>query len=249
MSTLFEQEAGPQPPREITATVEIQTLLKNLQLARTPLNISFDGRSQQFQSYIVGVDGPNARLLIDELIPHIGDKWLTQGESFRIDAWRDGVHIRWHGSAALKVLLEDAPAFSVQLPTQVTYHQRRGAYRATIQRSIDTHLELIHARHERQFAGELLDISATGCKLRLAGNQLQALQPGECYEHSRLLLPEEVRFDVNIEVRHCEYHEAGDETHVGLRFLHPAPQAQRHIDRFVHYLQREARRLAKEDLF
>ena len=249
MSTLFEQEVGPQPPREVTTAVEIQALLKSLQLARTPLTISFDGRSQQCQSYIVDLDNPNSRLLIDEMIPQIGDKWLTQGDSFHIDAWLDGVHMRWQGNAAQKLLLEDAPAFSMQLPSRLTYHQRRGAYRATIQRSIDTHLELIHARHERRFAGELLDISATGCKLRLTRNQWQALQPGECYEHSRMLLPEDIRFDINVEIRHREYHEASDETHVGLRFVHPAPQAQRHIDRFVQYLQREARRLAREDLF
>lgn len=249
MSTLFEQEVGPQPPREVTTAVEIQALLKSLQLARTPLTISFDGRSQQCQSYIVALDIPDNRLLIDETIPQIGDKWLAQGDSFHIDAWLDGVHMRWQGDTALKILLDDAPAFSMPLPTRLIHHQRRGAYRATIQRSIDTHLELIHARHERRFAGELLDISATGCKLRLTGNQLQALQPGEHYEHSRILLPEDTRFDINIEVRHREYHEASDETHVGLRFVHPAPQAQRHIDRFVHYLQREARRLAREDLF
>lgn len=245
----FKQEVGPQPPREVTSSIEVHSLLKSLQQSRAPLKITFDGRSQILQSYIVEIDTLSGTLFIDEMIPHIGDKWAAQGEKFRIDAWLEGVHMRWRGADAHKVLLEDAPAFSLPLPAWMSYHQRRGAYRATVQRSIDTQLELIHARHQRRFEGELLDISATGCKARLPGDHIRSLQAGECYELSRLLLPDTIRLDINMQIRHSEYHEDTDTTHVGLRFQQPGAQAQRHIDRFVHYLQREARRLAREDLF
>lgn len=247
---LFEQEIGPQPPRQITAPLEIQSLLKTLHASRTPLAISFDDRSQTFRSYIVEFNVQTGTLCIDELIPSVGDKWAAQGESFRIDAWMDGVHLRWHNSGAVKVLLEDqAPAFSMLPPDQLTYHQRRGAYRAPVHRSIDTCLELIHRKHERCFSGELLDISATGCKMRLSGDLAQALQPGERYELSQLQLEDELRFAVNVEVRHREYLESANETHVGVHFHQPAAQVQRHIDRFVTQLQRDARRMSREDLF
>lgn len=246
---LFEQEVGPQPPREVTADIEIQSLLKTLQQSRAPLHITFDGRSQIVQSHIVEVDALNGALFLDEMIPHIGDKWADQGEAFRIDAWLEGVHMRWHSADAHKVLLDETLAFHVSLPTRMTYHQRRGAFRATVQRSIDTRLELIHAKQQRRFEGELLDISATGCKVRLSGDHARSLHAGERYELSRILLPDTVCLDINMEVRHSEYREGTDTTQVGLRFHQPGTQAQRHIDRFVHYLQREARRLAKEDLF
>ena len=246
---LFEQEGSPQPPREVTASIEIHSLLKNLQQSRIPLSITFDGRSQILQSYIVDLDIPHGALFIDEMIPPIGDKWASQGETFRVDAWLDGVHMCWNGANAQRVVLEDAPAFSVSLPASIIYHQRRGAFRATVQRSIDTRVALMHAKHQRRYEGELLDISATGCKARLTGNHVQGLQPGERYELSRLLLPDTAEFDINLEIRHREYHQDADTTHVGLRFHQPGPQVQRQIDRFVHYLQREARRLEKEDLF
>lgn len=246
---LFEQEGSPQPPREVTAPLEIQSLLKNLQQARVPLEITFEGRSQTCQSFIVELDPINGTLAIDEMIPNIGDKWAGQGEAFQVDAWLEGAHLRWHSEQAQRVLLADAPAFSTPLPPSLRYHQRRGAYRATVQRSIDTRVELVHAKHQRQFEGELLDISATGCKARLPGNQLKGLQPGERYELSRLQLPDTPLFDINLEIRHREYQEATDTTHVGLRFHQPGAQVQRQIDRFVHFLQREARRQAREDLF
>lgn len=247
---LLDQGIGPQPPREVTAPLEIQSLLKALQASRTLLEVRFDDRNQTFHSYLVNLDPSADTFHIDELIPSMGDKWATQGESFRIDAWMDGVHLRWNNGAAVKVQLEDgAPAFSLSLPEQLIYHQRRGAYRAPVQRSLDTRLELIHAERERRFSGELLDISATGCKLRLVGNLLEQLQPGERYERSLLQLEDSPLLDVNVEVRHREYLQPSDETHVGLHFHQPPAQVQRHIDRFVNQLQREARRQAREDLF
>lgn len=247
---LSEQGIGPQPAREVTAPIEIQSLLRTLQSSRTPLQIRFDDRSQIFQSFIVELDTSTGIFCIDELIPSLGDRWAEQGESFRLDAWLDGAHLRWRASNAIKVQLDDqAPAFSVLLPAQLTYHQRRGAYRAPVHRSTATCLELGHSERERHYTGELLDISATGCKVRLSGDLVQALQPGERYELSRLQLEEGPRLDIRAEIRHREYLEHSAETHVGVHFHQPAAQVQRHIDRFVNQLQREARRLAREDLF
>lgn len=247
---LYEQKIGPQPPKEITTPAEIQALLKVLHASRAPLEIRFDDRNQTFQSYIVELNLQTGTLYIDELIPSLGEKWAVQGESFHIDAWIDGIHLRWHNHNAVKVQLEDqVPAFEVLLPTQLRYHQRRGAFRAQVHRSIDTCLELIEPGRTQRFSGELLDISATGCKARLPNNLVQALQPGARYELSQLQLESGLRVEVNVEIRHRTYHESSNETHVGVHFHQPAAQAQRHIDRFVNQLQREARQQAKEDLF
>ncbi|WVM92807.1 flagellar regulator YcgR PilZN domain-containing protein [Halopseudomonas pachastrellae] len=96
MSNLFSQEADPQPPREIRAQVEIMALLKTLMQSRDPLTITFADRNQKFQSFIVKLDTDQAELWIDEMIPREGDKYASQGEPFRIDAWHEGIHMRWH---------------------------------------------------------------------------------------------------------------------------------------------------------
>lgn len=93
MASLFQQQTGPQPPRQVTSAIEIQAILKNLQNARDALHIKFDERSLQFQSFVVQLD--EQYLWLDELIPREGDKFMAQGESFRIDSWHDGVHVFW----------------------------------------------------------------------------------------------------------------------------------------------------------
>src|SRR5690606_28965137 len=142
--------------------LEIQSLLKNLQQARVPLEITFAGRSQTCQSFIVELDPVNGTLAIDEMIPNIGDKSAGQGEAFQVDAWLEGAHLRWHSEQAARVLLTGSPAFGTPRPRRLRCNQRRGAYRTTVQRSIDPRVELIHSKHHRQFAGELLDSPATG---------------------------------------------------------------------------------------
>lgn len=248
MSNLREQEAGPQPPRTIRSALEITSLFKTLMQSRDQLIISFPDRAQSFQSYMVAVDNDSRQLWIDEMVPAEGDRYISQGESFRIDAWHDGVHMRWQCPSAERVTLDDAPAYRVALPGEMLYHQKRGAFRAPVQRPLETGVCLIHGKRGTSDSGHLLDISATGCRVRLSGDHSH-LKPGDLYEPSYLELPETGRVGVAMEIRHVCYQPATDESLVGLCFKRAMPAAQRQIDRYVNLLQREARRLEKDDLF
>lgn len=249
MSTLFEQEAGPQPPRDVRTAIEILSLLKNIQLRHDPLTIVFTDRTQRFQSFIVKIDTDSQQFWLDELIPREGDRYAAMGESFSLETWIDGVHIRWQCPGAVKVMLDDAPAYRTALPQQLTYHQKRGAFRAALRRSLDAGIGIVHAERAVALTGSIMDISATGCKARVPGDCRQPLLPGEEYMLSYLQLPDNNRSTLSMEVRHVNYDASIDETHIGLRFKQPSPLVQRQIDRFVNFLQREARRLEKDDLF
>ncbi len=246
---LFEQEVGPQPPREVRSQIEIASLLKTLQQSRDPLVVTFPERAQKFQSFMVNTDPAAGLIWIDELIPRDGDRYIEQGESFRIDAWHEGVHIRWTCPAAQKREFENAPAYCAPLPENMIYHQKRGAFRAAVHRSIETKIGLMKQQRQPQLFGELVDISATGCKARFSGDVRNQLAPGELQEDSFLELPDAGRIALSMEVRHVVHDETTNESYVGLRFRQPQPSAQRQIDRYVNTLQREARRLEKEDLF
>tara|TARA_R110002051_G_scaffold2291_3_gene11929 strand:+ start:105704 stop:106453 length:750 start_codon:yes stop_codon:yes gene_type:complete len=249
VSTLFDQEAGPQPPREVRSAIEILSLLKNIQQRHDPLIITFTDRTQRFQSFIVKIDTDAKQLWLDELIPREGDRYAVMGESFRAESWIDGVHIRWQCLGVQKVMLDDAPAYRAPLPQELIYHQKRGAFRAAVRRSLDASIGIVHTKRAVALTGSIMDISATGCKARMPGDCSHLLPPGEEFEASYLQLPDNGRSALNLEVRHAVYDAVSDETHIGLRFKQPTPLVQRQIDRFVNFLQREARRLEKDDLF
>lgn len=249
MSTLFNQQAGPQPPREVRSAIEILALLKNIQQRHDPLTITFTDRTQPFQSFIVKIDTETKQFWLDEMIPREGDRYASMGESFRLEAWIDGVHIRWQCPGAQAGVLDDAPAYFAALPQDMIYHQKRGAFRAAVRRSLNVGIGIVHAKRPVALTGNIVDISATGCKARVPGDCSHQLPAGEELEASYLQLPDNGRVSLGLEVRHASYQPAIDETHIGLRFKQTSPIVQRQIDRFVNFLQREARRMEKDDLF
>ncbi len=211
--------------------------------------VTFVDRAQKFQSFIVKIDPPSGTYWLDEMIPRDGDRYASQGEAFRVEAWLDGVQMVWNCASAQVVELDGAPAYAAATPDQMLYHQKRGAYRAAIHRTLETGIGLVHDKRDIRLTGHLLDISATGCKARLSGDQSAFLKPGDLYALSYLELPETGRLGAALEIRHTLFDEALNETHVGLQFRQPTPAAQRQIDRYVNTLQREARRQEKDDLF
>ncbi|MBS7724826.1 flagellar brake protein [Pseudomonas lalucatii] len=97
MSNPFTEDDGPQPPKVLKAPMEIVATLRQLQQAHDPLIITFHERNQRFQSYLIEVDRDRSRLTLDEMIPSDGERYLLNGETFRIEAFHEG--FGWPGSA------------------------------------------------------------------------------------------------------------------------------------------------------
>lgn len=124
---------------------------------------------------------------------------------------------------------------------RVLYHQRRNAYRAPLKQAQAVNIELSGDRLKTPVKGLLLDISATGCKLRFSGDASKGLQSGQVYERLVAQLPFGA-MTTAVELRHLVYDEKLDMTFAGMRFHRMNGLEQRQIDRFVYQLQREARR-------
>ena len=91
----------------------------------------------------------------------------------------------------------------------------------------------------------MLDISASGCKTRFAGDVSKQLQPGQIYEV--FCAPLSVgKLETAIELRHVRYDDKLDVTFAGLHFDNLSGLQQRLIERFVYQLQREARRFESD---
>ncbi|MGP0172377.1 flagellar brake protein [Pseudomonas sp. NCHU5208] len=242
MSSAFQEESGPQPPKLLKAQVEIIATLRQLLQNHDPLIIQFHERSQRFQSYVVEIDQQRARIALDEIIPTDGERFFKQGESFSVEAFRDGVRVAWKCEHSVQVGQHDgAPCYWAPLPTEVIYHQRRGAFRASLKQTDLVKVVLAGDKLREPLQGQLLDISATGCKLRFAGDLSQQLQNGQVHENLTAYLPFGT-VTTAVELRHVDYQAKIDTTFVGTRFYRINGLEQRQVERFVYQLQREARR-------
>ncbi|MBU0807607.1 flagellar brake protein [Pseudomonas sp. MIL19] len=249
MSSPFSQEDGPQPPKVLKAPVEIVANLRQLQQANDPLIITFHERNQRFQSYVIEVDRDKNLLILDELMPSDGERYLVNGEAFSVEAFHEGVRVAWQCEQNVRITEhQGARCYFSPMPPEMTYHQRRGAFRAPLKQSEAIKVELAGDKLRTTLAGELLDISATGCKLRFPGSLGSNLQAGQVYERFTARFPFGA-MTTPLEVRHVLFDEKLDTTFIGARFHRIGGQEQRLVERFVYQLQREARRFESDGLF
>lgn len=243
MSNPFIEDDGPQPPEVLKTPVEIVANLRQLQQNHDPLIITFHERNQRFQSYLIEVDRDKNRLILDEMIPSDGERFLQNSEPFRIEAFREGVRVAWECLQAVQIAeYQGARCYLSPMPQEVHYHQRRNAYRAPLKQTEQVKIELAGAKLKSPVHGLLLDISATGCKLRLPGDVTGSLQAGQVYERFTAQLPFGA-MTTPVELRHVQYEAKLDTTFAGVRFYRMSGLEQRQVERFVYQLQREARRL------
>ncbi|UCJ19140.1 flagellar brake protein [Pseudomonas sp. MM211] len=226
--------------------MEIVANLRLLQHHHDPLIIMFKERNQRFQSFVIEVDRDQNLLILDEMIPSDGERYLQNGEAFRVESLHDGVLIAWDCPAGMQVSeYQGERCYSGEIPQMVLYHQRRNAFRAALKQSDQVKVELDGAKLRTPLEGLMLDISASGCKVRLPGNASEKLQPGQVYEGFCAQLPIG-RLEASVELRHARYDEKLDLTFVGLHFANLSGLQQRLVERFVYQLQREARRFESD---
>lgn len=246
MSNPFQEQDGPQPPKVLTAPLEIFANLRLLQQSRDPLLITFKDRNQRFQTFLVEVNRERGLIALDEMMPSDGERYLQNQEPFRVEGFHDGVRIAWDCEDPVSIgELEGARCYWGHMPERVIYHQRRNAFRAQVSTGQPVAAELSGNRLTPPLKGQLLDMSATGCRLRFAGNVCERLQPGQVYERLAAMLPIGP-LTTAVELRHLHYAEKVDTTFVGLRFHRMGGLEQRHVERYVYQLQREARRDEKD---
>nr|WP_275300815.1 flagellar brake protein [Pseudomonas sp. AF32] len=228
--------------------MEISGNLRMLQESHDPLIITFHERSQRFQSYLVDIDREKNALALDEMIPRDGERFLLAGEPFRVEGFHDGVRIAWESNGPLTIDdSSDGRCYRGALPEEVVYHQRRNAFRAALKLAQLVDVELGGEKLKSPVVGKLLDISATGCKLRFDGDIIARLQLGQVYERFIAALPFG-NMTAPVELRYLHFEERINTTFAGVRFHNISGLVQRQVERFVYQLQREARRFDKDDL-
>lgn len=220
-----------------------------LQESHDPLIITFHERSQRFQSYLVDVDRDGRAMILDEMVPRDGERHLENGEPFRIEGFHDGVRIAWDSNGTLTVSEKDGHrVYTGSMPDEVVYHQRRNAFRAALKLAQLVNIELDGEKLQAPVRGKLLDISATGCKLRFEGDISERLQLGQVYDRFMAALPFG-SMTTSVELRYLHFEERINITFAGVRFHNMSGLVQRQVERFVYQLQREARRFDKDDDF
>lgn len=232
----------------ITRPAEIASVLSSLQRQRSPVSIGFRGIDQKFLSLILAVDRDAQVFYLDELNPPSGHKRVLANEFFSVRGSEQGITVFFTECQAIKVLdEEDGAVYRVPFPTQLIHNQKRDAFRAHVMLSNKipvSLLSLTRTEPMQPLKATLKDISSTGCKLEFDSLIEPPFKELEIFEEMTINLKVfEKKLTLKVEARHAVYDEHRKRTTCGFRFYDPKPSVQAEIDRFVIFLQREARRV------
>lgn len=247
MASAFAEDDGPQPPKQLKTPLEILASLRLLEQNRTPVMVHFSGHTQRFQSSLVSIERENNRIALDELVPNDGERFFKNQEPFSVEGFHEGIRIVWQCNSAVRFgEFEESPCYWLPFPQEVTYHQKRNAFRVNLPLNQLLPVQLTGSRLKGILSGQLTDISATGCRVKFTGNLQNQLQSGQVYEQLSIKMGSSV-LNLAVEMRHLDFQEKTNLSFAGLRFYKPDGLAQRNIERFVYQLQREARQNSLTD--
>lgn len=234
----------------VTRQASIFAVLRSLQKHRSPLTLTFDNNPKQtYTSIILKVDLDEGYFLMDEIAPPSGHHLAVEGKSFSVRGNDKGVQVVFNDNTVTGVGRNNGAAvYKVTLPSRLLYKQRRDAYRAHIALADQAEIKLTSYERQKPLVGRIVDISSTGCKVEFPYLVEPVFEELEVFDEVGFDLPKE--FDTSVicaaEARRAVYYDDKQITQCGFRFINPDGRNQREIDRFVAYLQREARRRGLE---
>jgi len=228
----------------LTNKQQIFSILSSVQKSRTPITIKFEGSEKYYTSIILKTDLDKNHLIIDEIAPEDGHVLALQNMSFSIRGSHGGISLFFRHNIISGSNSENGIAFySIPLPDKMVYQQRRNSFRALVPRALNTQASVTSDKHLQPLSGRLYDISITGCRINFEGEVNQGLVRGDIFELAAITLPDGDQLNYALKLKHAFYRRENDETSCGFEFLGIDKVGQRLVDRFVYFLQREARRL------
>lgn len=233
--------------RTISDKHQIFSILSAVQKSRTPITIKFPHRDRYYTSLILRTDLDDAAIIIDEIAPEDGHLLAMQKLPFSIRGSHGGISLFFKDNVIGGSGRESDIAFyKVPFPDEMIYQQRRNAFRATVARSLHVDVRLQNPGTGQLLQGRLFDLSIGGCRVNFEGELKPMLERGDTFQFCHMQL-NEAPLSQPVTVKHASYVRDWGETTCGFAFDALDSGTQKLIDRYVYFLQREARRLETKD--
>jgi len=241
LKTLFNRFLPKTPTAEPGHRDRYQQL-ELLQQHHSFIEVKFPRVQQSFQSLILELHPEDGYLLLDELYPPAGRQALIEGDSAEISGRDRGVNVAFFSRLLLREIIDDMPAYRMELPEEIGISRRRSAYRIYVEREAGLHVDIRPDEQTTLDAG-IVNLSSDGVKLDIEGDISQQLERQPRWEGCLIRLPGDIDIDCDIEVRNG-YVMRSPRLHtlVGAK-LHIAQAPQRaKLDQYLAAVQRRQRR-------
>ncbi len=222
---------------------QIYRVLHQLKTQRIAVRIRFTGDQEPYSSIVLDASLDKKRFLLDELIPKAGNRALHNGNEFLLEAHLNGAEISLrHLKIAGTQMHGDVVLSKVDFPECIHYAQRRSAFRVEVPPSTRAVVRLYGVDRDHPVKGRLLDLSGTGCRVRVSGTVSPPIRGGEPFGRCEIDVPGQALLTITANVRFVEPGQSIASVTFGMQFSNASPKEDRHIFKLVQSLQRLSRR-------
>lgn len=218
---------------------EIMTgYLHRLLRAHILLSVNIPGLDRSYNSIIIDVDSDKQQLYLDVLHPESGHDEVMKLKDFSVTAHHEGVKFGFKAHIKELVSDEGKPAYLLDYPASLIYHQQRAAYRAPV--SMGDHVDInISLDDEQTIQGIITDISLGGLGLQFELKDASLFKNGMLLPACQFATSGNPEFECALEVRNVRPDTNNRFVHIGTRFVKLSTQEERQIQRFVVQLERD----------
>lgn len=238
----------PDDDEVLHKTDEVFQVLKLLEKRKIQLTIIFPGQRKQFVSMVLRVDKTIRRYVLDEISPSEGHRLALAGQPFHIRTRVQGAEVAIRNQHSETVGKEDGGAYYIlPLPKEITYIQRRDAYRVNLPDGLHAEIEIRNPETGATHRGHLLDISGTGCRARFSDLDASKLSVKQHLKECRISVPGTSGVELSAEILGLSSDEQAGTVTCGLHFLDLTSGTDKAIFRLVNVLQRKSIRAGQDD--
>lgn len=230
---------------------EINRVLRDLSRSGALATLYFNAGNDFVLSSIVKVDSDRDIAFLDYGADPLANERLVKADKITLIAHHNKVRVQFTVDRIAITELDGIPSFAIAFPQSMIRVQRREFYRL----STPVAKPLLCRFHvdDQCIEARVIDISLGGIGL-LEPESVDTfeLEPGQVIDKCEIELPEEGVVETAMEVRNAfEYTTRTGvlQRRVGCRFLNITPPMNAQIQRYIHRIELERRRITRGDLW
>jgi len=228
-------------PNEVTAPEQIAELLDHVYKHRCLLAVNVDGIDGTYTSAIIEIVRSKSYLVLDELAPRNGNRYLSPRRRLSVRARINSVTLRFEGEVSGIGEESGLPYYQLPFPSRIDYMQRREHFRAGVPMEKQVPVQMAIEKGTL-FNGELRDISLGGCSIRLHGAPIEKLAPGTVISRFVITPPDENRICGSGQICYADIWQPTRVSRLGVRFTSVDKSDHRTLEQFIAQLDREMKR-------
>jgi len=229
--------------RYLTDPDEIIRVLKIFRDQRTDLQLRFEQNIGVYTAKVL--DLQQKIILLDDLQPRDGSTHLRARKHFSLSGRVAGIYIHCLDNVAQKADSErGVPYFHVALPKSLLYQQRERAarFRLPLRVAANGAQVLLFRRggNDTPLKGQIIDISAGGCRAEFVGLLTPPLKNDEILEGCAISVPNLLDLHSKAAVRHTSIHQKQLVTTCGIEFTEMHVTDRRRLEQFIQAIAKLA---------